>query len=137
MIDVTFTTGQARITESFATSADAHAAAEAFVTDRRRTWHRMPAVSGNVHYENTYRCVRAIVHETPQAAAAYRDPNCQQFVYIVRSYEDRGLKGVYRLRKHAEQDIRDRVSEMTDEPEGSEEWQLFAEDYDIVEALVE
>jgi hypothetical protein len=136
MTDVTFITGSTRIPESFETAVDAHAAAIGFVTDRC-SWRRMPAVSGNVHYENHARGVRAIVHDTPQAAAAYRDPNCQQFVYIVRSYEDRGLKGVYRLHKDAEQDIRDRVAEMTDEPEGSEEWRLFAEDYDIVEALVE
>jgi hypothetical protein len=58
-------------------------------------------------------------------------------VFVVRSYEDRGLKGVYRRLEDAEQDIRDRVSEMTEEPEDSEEWRMFAADYEIFPTTVE
>lgn len=58
-------------------------------------------------------------------------------VFIVRDAEERYIKGVFRTRKGAEGWIKAMVPEMTDEPEGSDEWQYMYEQYEILEMEVE
>ena len=58
-------------------------------------------------------------------------------VYIVRDVEERYVQGVFRFKANADAEIRHRVHEMTDEPEGSEEWDYCYEQYEIVEMPLE